>query len=82
MRYTSLHLYLHIHTHFFIFQMMSFYIQGTFYKKEDVDSKEARNNILALLKAIGDTRQLTGFDNQLIVLRHLVRVTQQIIDEV
>ena len=52
------------------------------FKKEDIDSKDARANMLAIIKAIGDTRQLNGFDQQLKVLSHMIRITQEIIDDV
>ena len=47
--------------------------------KEVIDSNTAE--ILALVRAMGNTRQLVAFDEHLNRLGHLVRVTQKIIDD-
>jgi hypothetical protein len=50
------------------------------FKNETIDSN--KDNILAFIKSMGDRRMLLVFDERLNVLSHLIRVTQQIIDQV
>ena len=52
------------------------------YKKEDIDSSEAKAHMLTLIRALGDTKELVGFDENLTVLGRMMRALHTIIDNV
>jgi hypothetical protein len=51
------------------------------YNKEDINSSDAKAHMLTLIRALGNTRELTGFDENMNALGYMVRALQGIIDD-